>query len=129
MITYINKKARRNQSLLQAFCHAFKGLQIFFLFERNGKIQLLVSGGVVVAAFILHISVTKWIAVILCIGLVLALEMLNAAIEKICDLVHEDFHPAIKIIKDISAASVLWVSIISIIIGYIIFIPKIISLL
>jgi undecaprenol kinase/diacylglycerol kinase (ATP) len=117
------------QSLPRAFYHAFKGLQNFFFRERNGKIQLCVGCITVVTAFLLHVSSFEWIVILLCIALVLSLEMLNSAIEKLCDLVHKDFHPVIKIIKDVSAASVLWSSIISTAIGCIIFIPKIIVLL
>src|SRR4051794_36011908 len=116
-------------SVAQAFFHAFKGMQNFFFSERNGKIQLFIAGFTVAAAFLLNISSIEWIAILLCISLVLSLEMLNSAIEKICDLIHKDFHPIIKIIKDVSAAAVLWSSIISTAIGFIIFIPKIMVLL
>src|SRR4051794_26436411 len=113
-------------SLPKAFYHAFKGLQNFFFRERNGKIQLCIGSITVVAAFILHVSLTEWMVILLCIAVVLSLEMLNSAVEKLCDLVHRDFHPIIKIVKDVSAAAVLWSSIISTAIGCIIFIPKII---
>jgi undecaprenol kinase/diacylglycerol kinase (ATP) len=120
---------KKEHTLSMAFYHAFKGLQNFFLQERNGKIQLLVACTIVAAAFAFKISPIEWVIVLLCIGLVLALEMINSAIEKLCDLVHRDFHPVIKIVKDVSAAGVLWVSIVSTTIGCIIFIPKIIALL
>lgn len=119
----------KKHSVPQAFYHAFKGLQNFFFRERNGKIQLVIGCITVIAAFVLHISPIEWMVILLCIGIVLSLEMLNSAIEKLCDLVHRDFHPVIKIIKDVSAASVLWSSIISAAIGCIIFIPKLIALL
>jgi len=119
----------KKHSVPKAFYYAFKGLQNFFFRERNGKIQLVIGCITVIIAFILQISSIEWIIILLCIGLVLSLEMLNSAIEKLCDLVHRDFHPVIKVIKDVSAASVLWASIISTVIGCIIFIPKIIILL
>src|SRR6266487_1378373 len=111
---YINKvEMNKEHNLSMAFYHAFKGLQNFFLRERNGKIQLLIACTIVAAAFAFDISSIEWIEMLLCIGLVLALEMINSAIEKLCDLVHRDFHPAIKIVKDVSAAAVLWASVIS----------------
>ncbi len=119
----------KNHNLSMAFYHAFNGLQKFFLRERNGKIQLFVACTTVVAAFAFKISPMEWVIILLCIGLVLALEMINSAIEKLCDLVHRDFHPVIKIVKDVSAAGVLWSSIVSTVIGCIIFIPKIVALL
>jgi diacylglycerol kinase len=51
--------------------------------------------------------------------------MINSAIEKLCNLVHPTYHPAVKVIKDISAGAVLWISVMSSIIGIIIFLPKI----
>lgn len=129
MVTYSGKQINTKHSLLRAFHCAFKGLQNFFFRERNGKIQLLIACFTVAAAFAFHISSLEWIAILLCIGAVLALEMLNSSIEKLCDLVHKDFHPTIKTVKDVSAAAVLWASVISAVIGCIIFIPKIIALL
>jgi diacylglycerol kinase len=64
-----------------------------------------------------------------CIASVLSFEMINSAIEKICNLVHPTYHPAIKTIKDMAAGAVLFVSVISSIIGAIIFLPKILQLL
>ena len=119
----------KEQNLSMAFYHALKGLQNFFLRERNGKIQLFIACTIVAAAFAFKIARTEWVMILLCIGLVLALEMINSAVEKLCDLVQEDFHPVIKVVKDVSAGGVLWASIISSVIGCIIFIPKIIALL
>ena len=120
---------KKEHTLSMAFYHAFSGLQNFFLRERNGKIQLLVACITVAGAFAFKISPMEWVILLLCIGLVLSLEMINSAVEKLCDLVHRDFHPVIKIVKDVSAAGVLWSSIVSTAIGCIIFIPKIVALL
>lgn len=119
----------KEQNLLNAFRHAFNGIKQFFITDRNGKLHLTASLIVTAMAFILHVSATEWIILLMCIALVIGLEMINASIEKLCDLVHKDFHPSIKFIKDVTAASVLWVSIISAVIGSIIFIPKITVLL
>ena len=70
----------------------------------------------------------EWLVVVLCITVVLTLEMINTAIEKLCDVVQPDYHPQIKIIKDIAAGAVLIAALGSIIIGAIIFVPKIIAL-
>ena len=119
----------KNQNLSMAFDHAFNGLRNFFWQERNGKIQLFIACTTIAAAFAFKISPMEWVMILLCIGLVLSLEMINSAVEKLCDLVHRDFHPVIKIVKDVSAAGVLWSSIVSTAIGCIIFIPKIVALL
>ena len=68
----------------------------------------------------------EWIAIGFCIAFVIAMEMLNTAIEKLCDVVHQEVHPGIKKVKDIAAGAVLISAIFSLITGLIIFLPKII---
>jgi diacylglycerol kinase len=104
-------------------------LYYFFSKERNGRIQAGIALVVILLSFMLAISYLEWAVILICIGAVLSLEMLNSAIEKLCDLVQREYHPIIKIIKDISAAAVLWASMISAMIGTIILLPKILSLL
>jgi diacylglycerol kinase len=117
------------QPLFKAFYHAFKGMQYFFFNDRNGKIHLTSTIAVIIISFVMGLSATEWALILLCIAVVMALEMMNAALEKLCDLVHKEYHPFIKITKDVSAAAVLWAAIISVVIASIIFIPKIILLL
>ena len=83
---------------------------------------------IALAAF-LNISPTEWIIILVCIGSVLALEMFNSALEKLCDLVQPAPDPRIKAIKDMAAGTVLWVSVISAVITTIIFLPKILHYL
>jgi diacylglycerol kinase len=61
-----------------------------------------------------------------CIAFVISMEMLNTAIEKLCDVVHKELHPDIKRVKDIAAGAVLVSAIFSLMTGLIIFLPKII---
>jgi diacylglycerol kinase len=117
------------QRFLKALKNAFNGMKYFFLHERNGKIQFTVSVIVIALAVGLRISNNEWLVVLLCIGVVISLEMLNTAIENLCNMVQEEYHPTIKIIKDVAAAAVLWISFISVVIACIIFLPKIISLI
>ena len=116
-------------NFLKGFVYAFNGLIEFFKTERNGRVQLVVAVIVVACAWWFHLSKAEWITILACIAAVLSLEMINSAIEKLCNLVQPTYHPVIKTIKDISAGAVLWVSIISAIIGGIIFLPKISDLL
>lgn len=117
------------QSLLKSFTNAFAGMAHFFANDRNGKIHLASAITVVITSITLHISAIEWLAILLCIALVIGLEMLNSALEKLCDLVEPNYHPTIKVIKDVSAAAVVLAAIISVVIGVIIFLPKIILLL
>jgi diacylglycerol kinase len=118
----------KKQNILSAFRNAFNGLVYFFAHERNGKIQLVAATIAVGFAIYFHVTITEWVAVVLCITSVLCLEMLNSALEKLCDLIQPNYHPIIKIVKDVSAGVVLLASITSIIIACIIFLPKIFSL-
>ena len=121
-------KNKRQITLTKAFGFAFYGLFLFFKMERNGKIQLALALLAIAFGVSLQITPHEWICVLLCIAAVLSLEMLNSALEKLCDLVCADYNPAIKIIKDVSAGAVLFTAIISVVIATIIFLPKIIAL-
>lgn len=111
-------------NFLKGFLYAFNGLAVFFRNERNGKIQLVIAVVIIMFAGLLHVSAIEWIVLLSCIAIVLSFEMINSAIEKLCNLIHPNYHPSVKVIKDISAGAVLWVSVFSGIIGFIIFLPK-----
>lgn len=119
----------KTQPLSAAFRHAFNGMAQFFRYDRNGKLHICAAVLVAAAGWYCKISATEWCVLLLCIGLVIGLEMLNYAMENLCNLVHNDFHPLIKAVKDVAAAAVLWSAITSAGIGLIIFIPKIMALI
>lgn len=92
------------------------------------RIHIIISVFVLAAAIFFSLSLTEWLFILLAIGGMLVLEMLNSAIERVVDLVTNQFHPLAKQAKDIAAGAVLIYAILSVIIGIIIFIPKIILL-
>ncbi len=104
---------------------AFRGALLLMRTEGSIKVQIFIALLVTAAGFYFDISATEWILQILAIALVLGVEGLNTAIEKIADFVQPDFDPKIGIIKDISAGAVMWVSIAATIVGLIIYLPKI----
>ncbi len=108
---------------------ALNGIWLFFRRERNGQIQGVMAMLVIAAGFLFRITKIEWMVMLVCTGLVISLEMLNSAIERICNMYTTDFHPAIKIIKDIAAAAVLWSALISLAVGLLIFVPYIVRLL
>lgn len=77
---------------------------------------------------LLGLSTFEWIAVILCIGAVLAAEGVNSAIEALCDKVSPEYDEAIKHTKDLAAGAVLILAVMSVIVGLLIFVPKVLSL-
>ena len=114
----------KHPSLKRSFSHAFNGIRTFFLTDRNGRIHLAAAVWTSAAGFYFELSKMEWIMILFCIALVISLEMLNHALEDVCDSIHTTRHPLVKTAKDISAAAVLWSSIISLIIGAVIFGPK-----
>ena len=120
---------KRQQSLLKSFGNAFAGIGYFFTNDRNGKIHMAITLIVLAAGLAFKIVAIEWMLILFCIALVIGLEMLNSALEKICDMVQPNYHATVKIIKDISAGAVLVATIISIIIGIFIFLPKALLLL
>ncbi len=124
-----NSASVYRQALNKTFSTAFNGIRYFFKTERNGKIQLAVATFTMLFAFYLQVSATEWIFILLCIAAVIGLEMMNSALEHLCNHVHKEYHPSIKIIKDVAAGAVLFVSVVSTVVGLIIFLPKIFSLL
>jgi len=112
--------------IIRSFAFAWNGLKICFTSETNFKVHIIAALVAITLGFVLHISFTEWTLVTGCIAFVMAMEMLNTAIEKLCDVVQENFHPGIKKVKDVAAGAVLVSACCSVIIGVIIFLPKII---
>ena len=115
--------------VIKSFGWAFTGLKDCILHEKNFRIQYVLAFLVVIAGFFLDLSSTEWMIILLCFAVVLSFEIINSAIEKLCDLVSPDFNLTIKKVKDMSASAVLLSAIITFIIGCIIFLPKIYSLI
>ncbi len=109
--------------------YALQGIRTIIMEEPNAIIHSFISLIVIIAAFYFEVSNTEWIVLLIVIGFVFALEIINTAIENLCDFITEVKNEEIKKIKDLSAAAVLIASIIAVIIGCIIFIPKIITIL
>ena len=111
------------KTFLRSARFALQGTGQFFSKQRNARIQTVMGLMAIALGFIVSISPYQWLIVLFCIGLVISLEMINSAIEIFCDMVTTDFHPKIKIIKDVAAGAVLVASVISLVIGLFIFIP------
>jgi len=114
--------------LARSFSFAWNGIKKCFSSEPNFRIHSMLGIAVLMAAFIFHLSFYEWIAVIFFIAFVISMEMLNTAIEKLCDVVHKEIHPGIKAVKDMAAGAVLVAATGSVITGCIIFLPKILTL-
>lgn len=105
-----------------AFRFAFQGLKAAFS-EAHLTIHLLALLFVVVLAFYFQVSKTDWCILILCSSMVICLELVNSAGEKLCDLISTEYHPKIKFVKDVLAGAVLIAAFAALVIGCIVFYP------
>ena len=115
--------------LIKSFAYAWAGIRSCFQSEKNFRIHSALSIIVLVFSIVFKISTIEWMAVCFCIAFVIIMEMLNTAIEKLCNVVHKEMHPGIKRVKDMAAGAVLVAAFFSLITGIVIFMPKIISLI
>jgi diacylglycerol kinase (ATP) len=115
------------QKRVASFQYAFQGLRDLFQNQPNARIHLGATALVVVAGFYFQLSRTEWVAVALCITLVLSMEAVNTAIEHLTNLVSPDFHPLAGKAKDVAAAAVLLSAMGSVLVAAIIFLPKLIT--
>lgn len=110
------------------FKAAYHGLISVFESEQNFRIHLFVFVIVILFGVFFGLANLEWIAILSCSFLVLICEVFNTAIEKLCDLISPNYDVLIGKVKDISAAAVLVSSIMSVVVGAIIFIPYLIEL-
>ncbi|MHC5251776.1 diacylglycerol kinase family protein [Listeria kieliensis] len=118
-----DRKYKRSRSYFASFKHAFCGIKTTLKEERNMKIHVASAVLVLLFATLFQVKMVEWLVLLLCIGLVIALETVNTAIERTIDTITEEFLPEAKKAKDAAAGAVLIVATISAIIGLIIFIP------
>lgn len=114
---------------IQSFKYAFKGIRSMFLTEPNAWIHLIVMVLVILAGLYFSITPGQWIAVVLCIGFVLAAEAFNTAIEALTDLASPGEHPLAAKAKDVAAGAVLFSAITAIIVGLFVFLPELLAVL
>ena len=115
---------RRKGRFLHSFAFAISGILHAVRNERNMKIHSVVAIIVIILSWFYHLSAMEWMFIFFAICGVLALELVNTAIERVVDLVTNDFHPLAKQAKDVAAGAVLLYAILSVVIGCIIFLPK-----
>ena len=103
--------------------HAFQGLATAVGTERNLQIELAIALVALLAGWWLRLAVLEWMVLCLTIGLVLMMELFNRAVEQLANLYTREPNESIRRIKDIAAGAVLVVSVISVIIGLLLFGP------
>ncbi len=113
------------QRRFESFGHALRGLADLLRTQPNAQIHAAVTVLLVAAGAVLGLSRLEWVAVVLCIALVLSMEAMNTALEYLADRVSTERHPLIGKAKDAAAAAVFITAVGAVVVGLVIFIPKI----
>jgi len=108
---------------IKSVSFAFKGAIKLISTEHSIMVQFSIGILMTVAGFYFGISKTEWLFQTLAIGLVMSVEGLNTAVEKMADFIHPNYHERIGFIKDIAAGAVFFAALTAITIGLIIYIP------
>lgn len=108
-----------------SFKYAYSGLKYILITQHNFLIHLIIAFLVTVAGLFFHISSLEWCILVITIAIVLGAEAFNSSLEKLTDLVSPEYNNEAGKVKDIAAAAVLLVAMAAVIIGLIIFLPKI----
>lgn len=110
---------------IRSIGYAFKGAYLLLKNESSIQVQAGIAVLTTIAGFYFQISSTEWAIQLLTIALVMGVEGINTAIEETADFIHPQYHPKIGKVKDIAAGAVFIVAAIAMVIGGIIYFPKI----
>ncbi|RTY87388.1 diacylglycerol kinase family protein [Flavobacterium sp. RSP49] len=109
---------------LKSVTYAFKGALKLIRTEHSVMVQFSIAILLTIAGFYFSITTTEWLFQTLAIGLVISIEGLNTAVEKVADFIHPNYNEKIGFIKDIAAGAVFFAALTAITIGLIIYTPK-----
>ena len=115
------------KKFFKGFYFAWKGISYSFSTQPNFRIHCLIALFVINAGFYFALNTVEWLWIIAATAVVFIVELFNTAIETLVDLVSPEFNPKAGLIKDISAAAVLIAAFMALIIGILIFLPKIVD--
>jgi diacylglycerol kinase len=113
------------KKLIRSFGHAVSGISFLLKSEQNARVHLIAAILVGLLAYILEVSRLEAAILFMAVIMVFAIEIINTAIEKVCDVCHPDDHTIIKGVKDAMAGAVLISAIIACVVAILIFLPYI----
>jgi diacylglycerol kinase (ATP) len=120
--------SRPLRRIVRSFAFAFAGLVALVRTQPNAWVHVALAALALALSFLLALSPAEVAMVILTIGLVLAIEAVNTAIEAVCDLVSPGYHPLVKRAKDVSAAAVLIAALAAVGVALALFLPRLLRL-
>ncbi|MEI6101347.1 MAG: diacylglycerol kinase, partial [Eubacteriales bacterium] len=112
------------KTVTNSFNHAISGIMQAFKLEKNMKVHFAIMVAVIVTAVVVHVTRFEMIALVLAIAFVLFAELLNTAVEAVCDLITREYNEFAKIAKNVAAGAVLITAATSVAVGYLVFYRK-----
>ncbi len=122
-------KRRGFGRFLKSFGYSLDGLKYAYKYEQSMLIHVIVTIAVIIVNIILKVTAVEWLITFIAIGMVLASELINTAIEAVVDLVTLEIHPLAKIAKDCGSAATFVLAMMAAVIGLIVYIPYIVNII
>ncbi len=124
---YKDKRLFNPARLFRSFFYAWRGIRRAINSEQNLRIHVIAAFIVIILAVLFKLSVTEWLFILIAIGGMFSLELINSAIERVVDLNTDQYHPLAEQAKDMAAGAVMVYAFLSVVIGAVIFLPKLMS--
>ncbi len=117
----------KRRSLIDSFNYAVSGIILALKTEKNMRIHYGIALTVIILSLFFDFSRTEFLLLLFAISLVVVAEMFNTALERVVDLITEDYHPLARLAKDVAAGAVLIAAINSLVVGYLLFFDRLSS--
>jgi len=118
-------KSHHPKKHYNSFSYAISGIRHALVNESSFRLQILIAASVLILGFFYHLTFVEWSLLILTIGFVTVCELINTLVEDIMDFLSPAYSVEVKIIKDLSAGFVFISAAVSVVVGLLIFAPKI----
>ena len=121
-----DKRTQKNKHFITSLEFALQGIRTVFKEERNMRTHVFMGIIAIIMGFVFQLTISEWLWLLLVIFLVLVIEIINTVFENVVDMVTDfHFHPIGKKIKDMAAGAVLLTTGFAVVVGLLLFVPKI----
>lgn len=117
-----------SKSIMNIIKYSLNGIKSYIEDGKSFFIYTFCSLIEIIAGFVFKVNGLEWILIICMLGIILAVELLNTAIEAVCNAITKEYNPLIKIAKDCGSGATFIIFIVTLILNIIIFAPKIVLL-
>ena len=121
----IDKKKRTGfKGFLDTNLYSISGIINYYMNEKSGRRHLIAVFLQIILIILFKVNSMEFIILLILMCLILSIELINTAIESICDLVSPEYNKLIKVAKDSGSGATYVISILTAIVNLIIFLPK-----